>query len=53
MSGHGQETFHHPQVGVLTLVGQSVHLEGTPGQRLGAYTAESGTPIMTPCSCST
>ncbi|WP_299540715.1 helix-turn-helix transcriptional regulator [uncultured Streptomyces sp.] len=39
-----QKTFHHPQIGVLTLSGQSMQLEGTPGQRLGAYTAEPGTP---------
>ncbi|MFG3029087.1 helix-turn-helix transcriptional regulator [Streptomyces sp. NPDC048253] len=38
-----QKTFHHPEVGVLTLSGQSMHLEGTPGQRLGVYTAEPGT----------
>ncbi|WP_371642202.1 helix-turn-helix transcriptional regulator [Streptomyces mirabilis] len=38
-----QKTFHHPQVGVLTLSGQSMNLEGTPGQRLGVYTAEPGT----------
>ncbi|WP_030663725.1 helix-turn-helix transcriptional regulator [Streptomyces cellulosae] len=39
-----QKTFHHPQVGILTLTSQGMHLEGTPGQRLGAYTAEPGTP---------
>lgn len=39
-----QKTFHHPGVGALTLSGQSMELEGTPGQRLGVYTAESGTP---------
>ncbi|MBO3682560.1 helix-turn-helix transcriptional regulator [Streptomyces sp. NEAU-YJ-81] len=39
-----QKTFHHPQVGVLTLSGQGMHVEGTPGQRLGVYTAEPGTP---------
>ncbi|MFJ1806753.1 MULTISPECIES: helix-turn-helix transcriptional regulator [unclassified Streptomyces] len=39
-----QKTFHHPEVGVLTLSGESMHLEGTPGQRLGVYTAEPGTP---------
>ena len=38
-----QKTFHHPQAGVLTLSGQSMHLEGTPGQRLRVYTAEPGT----------
>ncbi|WP_405965564.1 helix-turn-helix transcriptional regulator [Streptomyces sp. NBC_00723] len=39
-----RKTFHHPQVGVLTLNGQSMLLEDTPGQRLGVYTAEPGTP---------
>ncbi|AQU70116.1 helix-turn-helix transcriptional regulator [Streptomyces niveus] len=39
-----QKTFHHPRVGILTLSGQSMQLEDTPGQRLGVYTAESDTP---------
>ncbi|SOD79136.1 Helix-turn-helix domain-containing protein [Streptomyces sp. 1222.2] len=39
-----QKTFCHPEVGDLTLSGQSMHLEDTPGQRLGVYTAEPGTP---------
>ena len=39
-----QKTFHHPQVGTLSLTSQSMHLEGTPGQRIGVYTAEPGTP---------
>ncbi|PSM44776.1 transcriptional regulator [Streptomyces dioscori] len=38
------KTFHHPQVGVLTLSGQSMHLEDTPGQRFGVYTADPNTP---------
>lgn len=38
-----QKTFDHPQVGTLTLSGQSMHLEGTPGQRLSVYTAEPDT----------
>jgi transcriptional regulator with XRE-family HTH domain len=38
------KTFHHPHVGTLALSGQSMPLEGTPGQRLGVYVAEPGTP---------
>ena len=38
------KTFHHPQVGTLTLGFQGMQLEGTPGQRLGIYLAEPGTP---------
>jgi len=38
------KSFHHPEVGDLTLSGQSMHIEDTPGQRLGVYTAEPGTP---------
>ncbi|MET9673096.1 helix-turn-helix transcriptional regulator [Streptomyces sp. NPDC006482] len=38
-----EKTFHHPQVGTLRLTGQSMHLDGTPGRRLGVYTAEPGT----------
>ncbi|MBQ0850972.1 helix-turn-helix domain-containing protein [Streptomyces sp. BH-SS-21] len=38
------KTFHHPQVGVLTLSAQSMHLEDTPGQRLSVYAADPGTP---------
>ncbi|WP_052229763.1 helix-turn-helix transcriptional regulator [Streptomyces sp. CT34] len=41
---YGQKTFHHPQVGTLTLGFQSMQLEGTPGQRLNAYHADPGTP---------
>ncbi|MFD8971129.1 helix-turn-helix transcriptional regulator [Streptomyces sp. NPDC059593] len=39
-----RKTFHHPQVGTMHLTGQSMFLDGTPGQRLGVYTAEPGTP---------
>ncbi|MGW3245519.1 helix-turn-helix transcriptional regulator [Streptomyces sp. NPDC001070] len=39
-----EKTFHHPRVGTVTLTSQSMHLEGTPGQRIGVYTAEPGTP---------
>ena len=38
------KTFHHPQVGTITLGFQGMQLEGTPGQRLGVYMAEPGTP---------
>lgn len=41
---HGKKTFHHSQVGTLTLGFQSMILEGTPGQRLSTYYAEPGTP---------
>lgn len=39
-----QKTFQHPEVGTLTLTGQSMHIDGTPGQRFGIYSAEPGTP---------
>ncbi|MFF8997793.1 helix-turn-helix transcriptional regulator [Streptomyces achromogenes] len=39
-----QKTFHHPRVGTVTLTCQTMHLDGTPGQRIGVYTAEPGTP---------
>ncbi|MFF4836683.1 helix-turn-helix transcriptional regulator [Streptomyces sp. NPDC001315] len=39
-----QKTFHHPQVGQITLAFQGMQLEGTPGHRLGVYTAAPGTP---------
>jgi hypothetical protein len=39
-----KKTFHHPQVGTITLSFQGMQLESTPGQRLGVYTAEPGTP---------
>jgi transcriptional regulator with XRE-family HTH domain len=38
------KTFHHPEVGTITLSFQGMQLESTPGQRLGVYTAEPGTP---------
>ena len=38
------KTFHHPHVGTITLGFQGMQLEGTPGQRLGIYLAEPGTP---------
>ena len=44
--GHtvGTKTFHHPDVGDLTLGYQGMQLEGTPGHRLNAYYAQPGTP---------
>jgi transcriptional regulator with XRE-family HTH domain len=39
-----QKTFHHPQVGTITLAFQGMQLEGTTGQRLGVYAADPGTP---------
>ncbi|MEU6779428.1 helix-turn-helix transcriptional regulator [Nonomuraea angiospora] len=44
--GHvqGRKTFHHPEVGDLTLGYQSMLLEGTPGHRLMTYYAEPGSP---------
>jgi transcriptional regulator with XRE-family HTH domain len=39
-----RKTFHHPEVGLLTLSVQGMQLEGTLGQRLGVYTAEPGSP---------
>ncbi|MEV0623665.1 hypothetical protein AB0I81_60835 [Nonomuraea sp. NPDC050404] len=39
-----RKTFHHPHVGTISLSAQSMTLEGTPGQRLGVYVAEPGSP---------
>ncbi|MEE1792239.1 helix-turn-helix transcriptional regulator [Streptomyces sp. BE308] len=38
------KAFQHPQVGRITLSFQGMALEGTPGHRMGIYTAEPGTP---------
>jgi transcriptional regulator with XRE-family HTH domain len=38
-----KKTFRHPNVGTITLSFQGMQLEGTPGQRLGVYTADPGT----------
>ncbi|MEV7087398.1 helix-turn-helix transcriptional regulator [Streptomyces sp. NPDC093085] len=38
------KTFRHPQVGTVTLTFQGMGLEGTPGHRMGVYTAAPGTP---------
>ncbi|MFI6693033.1 helix-turn-helix transcriptional regulator [Streptomyces sp. NPDC050433] len=40
---HGRKTFHHPDVGDLTVGYQSMELEGTPGHHLITYYAEPGT----------
>jgi hypothetical protein len=44
--GHtrGHKTFHHPEVGDLTLGHQSMALNGRPGQALIAHCAEPGPP---------
>ncbi|MGW1211570.1 helix-turn-helix transcriptional regulator [Streptomyces sp. NPDC002499] len=39
-----RKTFQHPLVGTITLTARSLHLEGSPGRRIGVYTAEPGTP---------
>ena len=39
-----KKTFHHPQIGTVTLGFQGMQLEDTPGQRLTVYLAEPGTP---------
>ncbi|MFJ9714206.1 helix-turn-helix transcriptional regulator [Streptomyces sp. NPDC101234] len=46
VKGHsrGLKTFHHPEVGDLTLGHQSMQLEGTPGHRVLMFFAEPGTP---------
>ncbi|RDG39077.1 helix-turn-helix transcriptional regulator [Streptomyces corynorhini] len=41
---HGRKSFHHPDIGDLTLGYQSMHLDGTPAHRMVAYYAEPGTP---------
>ena len=41
---YGRKTFHHPDVGDLTLGYQIMRLIGTPGQHLITYYAEVGTP---------
>jgi transcriptional regulator with XRE-family HTH domain len=40
----GQKTFHHPQVGTLTLGYQVMQLSGASSQHLITYYAEPGTP---------
>ncbi|WP_217555769.1 helix-turn-helix transcriptional regulator [Streptomyces sp. GbtcB6] len=40
----GDKTFHHPEVGDLTLGYQSMQLDGTPGDRLVVFFAAPGTP---------
>src|SRR5205823_4368467 len=41
---HGKKTFHHPDVGDLTLGYQAMQLGGTPAQHLITYYADAGTP---------
>ncbi|MFD5746557.1 helix-turn-helix transcriptional regulator [Streptomyces sp. NPDC127033] len=43
--GHtsGRKTFHHPDAGTFTLGYHAMQVEGTRGQRLTTYHAESGT----------
>ncbi|MDT0549989.1 MULTISPECIES: helix-turn-helix transcriptional regulator [Streptomyces] len=41
-NSHGRKTFHHPEVGDLTLGYQTMELEGTPGHRLITYYAQPG-----------
>jgi transcriptional regulator with XRE-family HTH domain len=43
-SKNATKTFHHPEIGKVTLTSQSMHLEGTPGHRLDIYTTEPGSP---------
>jgi transcriptional regulator with XRE-family HTH domain len=38
----GRKTFHHPELGVITLSYQSMQLDGTPGHRLVVFFAEPG-----------
>ncbi|MER5802129.1 helix-turn-helix transcriptional regulator [Streptomyces mirabilis] len=40
----GRKTFHHSEVGDLTVAHQSMQLEGTPGHRVLMFFAEPGTP---------
>jgi transcriptional regulator with XRE-family HTH domain len=40
----GHKTFHHPEVGDLSLGYQSMRINGTPGQTLIAYYAQPATP---------
>lgn len=47
------KTFHHPQVGRVTLTSQSLQVEGTPGSASASTPPNPAPPIMTRCSCST
>jgi hypothetical protein len=40
---YGRKTFHHPDVGDVTLGYHVMQLAGTPGQNLITYYAEAGT----------
>jgi transcriptional regulator with XRE-family HTH domain len=42
--GHGTKHYHHPVVGDLTLMYETLTPTGEPDQTLGVYTAEAGSP---------
>ncbi|AQP46447.1 transcriptional regulator [Tessaracoccus aquimaris] len=42
--GTGLKTFHHPEVGEMTLAYEGMSLEAEPGLTFTAYTAEPGSP---------
>lgn len=40
----GDKTFHHPEIGDITLGHQSLQINGSPGHRMVTFYAEPGTP---------